>query len=46
MGCVLGSFTVEEFSVDRLMRVTPAELRSRFELFRSLTTFQELDDAI
>lgn len=46
MGCVLGSFTVEEFSVDRLMRVTPAELRERFELFRSLTAFQELGHTI
>lgn len=42
MGCVLGSFTVEEFSVDRLVRVTPAELRQRFDLFRNLTQFQEL----
>jgi sugar/nucleoside kinase (ribokinase family) len=44
MGCVLGSFTVEEFSVDRLVRVTPSELRQRFELFRSLTQFEELGD--
>jgi sugar/nucleoside kinase (ribokinase family) len=44
MGCVLGSFTVEEFSVDRLARVSPSELRGRFELFRNLTQFQELGD--
>src|SRR5262249_92071 len=44
MGCVLGSFTVEAFSVDRLIRVTPSELRQRFDLFRTLTQFQELGD--
>jgi sugar/nucleoside kinase (ribokinase family) len=44
MGCVMGSFTVEEFSVDRLVRVTSGELRDRFERFRSLTQFQELGE--
>jgi sugar/nucleoside kinase (ribokinase family) len=43
MGCVLGSFAVEEFSVDRLARVTETELRQRFGLFRGLTEIQELD---
>lgn len=42
MGCVLGSFTVEEFSVDRLARVSRAELRERFQLFRDLTQFSDL----
>jgi sugar/nucleoside kinase (ribokinase family) len=44
MGCVLGSFTVEEFSVDRLIRVTPSDLRQRFDLFRGLMQFQDLAD--
>jgi sugar/nucleoside kinase (ribokinase family) len=42
MGCVLGSFTVEEFSVDRLIRVSRRELRQRYQLFRELTQFQDL----
>lgn len=44
MGCVLGSFTVEEFSIDRLARVTRQELRHRFDAFAALTRFQELTD--
>lgn len=44
MGCVLGSFTVEEFSVDRLARATRIEVRDRFARFRELTHFQELGD--
>jgi sugar/nucleoside kinase (ribokinase family) len=43
MGCVMASFTVEEFSVDRLQRVTHEELVGRFEKFRALTAFDELD---
>ncbi|MCK6545505.1 PfkB family carbohydrate kinase [Myxococcota bacterium] len=42
MGCVLGSFTVEEFSIDRLARVSRSELRERFQLFRDLTQFNDL----
>jgi sugar/nucleoside kinase (ribokinase family) len=42
MGCVLGSFTVEAFSVDRLKQVTNAELHRRFQAFRSMTYFDEL----
>jgi sugar/nucleoside kinase (ribokinase family) len=43
MGCVMASFTVEEFSVDRLKRVTREELRARFDLFRRLTAFEGLE---
>ena len=43
MGCVMASFTVEEFSVDRLKRVTRDELRARFDLFRRLTAFEGLE---
>lgn len=42
MGSVMASFTVEEFSVDRLARVTRDELRARFETFRRLTHFEEV----
>lgn len=41
MGCVMASFTVEEFSVDRLKTVTPAELQQRFGQFSLLTRFDE-----
>ncbi len=41
-GCVMGSFTVERFSVDRLQEVTLSEFRERFVRFRALTHFQEL----
>jgi sugar/nucleoside kinase (ribokinase family) len=44
MGCVLGSFTVEEFSCDRLVRANRTEVRERFARFRELTHFQELSD--
>lgn len=42
MGCVMASFTVEEFSVDRLQRVERAELQDRFQQFSQLTSFDEI----
>ena len=45
MGCVMASFTVEEFSVDRLARTNMDEVRGRFELFRRLTSFESLATA-
>lgn len=45
MGSVLASFTVEEFSVDRLARTNMDEVRGRFELFRRLTSFESLATA-
>jgi sugar/nucleoside kinase (ribokinase family) len=44
MGSVMASFTVEQFSVDRLRQVTPSELKERFETFRRLTNFEELGE--
>ena len=44
-GSVMASFTVEEFSVDRLERVTRDELRERFDRFRRLTSFEDLGPA-
>ncbi|MCC7386764.1 MAG: sugar kinase [Deltaproteobacteria bacterium] len=46
MGCVMASFTVEEFSVDRLRRVTHDELKERFNTFRRLTSFDEIEDLL
>ena len=33
-GSVMASFTVEDFSLDRLKRLTPAEIESRYPSFR------------
>lgn len=43
MGSVMGSFAVESFSIDRIQTITRAELRLRFEKFRALTHFQDLE---
>jgi sugar/nucleoside kinase (ribokinase family) len=39
-GSAMGSFAVERFSVERLMSVTPAEIRARVEEFRNLVAFE------
>ena len=41
-GNVLASFTVEDFSIDRLRTLTPAEVRERYDEFRYLTHFESL----
>ena len=40
-GSVIASFTVEDFSVRRLLRLTPAEVQSRIDAFREFTSFGE-----
>jgi sugar/nucleoside kinase (ribokinase family) len=40
-GSTLASFAVEDFSVDRLLRLTRAEVGERFQRFRRLTYFDE-----
>jgi sugar/nucleoside kinase (ribokinase family) len=42
MGSTLASFCVEKFSLDRLLKLTRAEIDQRFGLFRRLTHFEEL----
>jgi sugar/nucleoside kinase (ribokinase family) len=42
MGSTLASFCVEAFSLDRLLRLTRAEIDERYRLFRRLTHFEEL----
>jgi sugar/nucleoside kinase (ribokinase family) len=42
MGSTLASFTVEAFSLDRLLRLTRPEIDERFRLFKHLTHFEEL----
>ena len=44
MGSTIASFTVEQFSLDRLRSVTGAEVRERFNSFRKLTHFDEMTD--
>ncbi len=39
-GSVMASFNVEEFSCDRLRRLTPAEIRDRFHQFKEFTHFE------
>jgi sugar/nucleoside kinase (ribokinase family) len=43
LGCVMGSFTVEDFSADRLASLTHEEVVQRFSEFERLTQFAGLD---
>ena len=40
-GSVMGSFAVEQFSIDRLMTVTRREIDQRVVDMRKLVTFEE-----
>jgi sugar/nucleoside kinase (ribokinase family) len=40
-GSTLASFAVEDFSLDRLLRLTQDEIRERFRHFKRLTYFDE-----
>lgn len=42
-GSVMASFTVEDFSLDRLRRVSWPEIEGRFRRFQALTAFEGLD---
>jgi sugar/nucleoside kinase (ribokinase family) len=42
MGSTLASFCVEAFSLDRLVRLTRAEIDERFRLFKRLTSFESV----
>ncbi|HEV2123098.1 MAG TPA: PfkB family carbohydrate kinase, partial [Chloroflexota bacterium] len=41
-GSVVASFTVEDFSVNRLTTVTPDEMQKRYREFREFTYFDEV----
>jgi sugar/nucleoside kinase (ribokinase family) len=43
-GSAVASYAVEDFSVDRLVRLRPEELQERVEQFRELTTFEASDE--
>jgi sugar/nucleoside kinase (ribokinase family) len=42
MGSTIASFTVEQFSLDRLRELDLSQVRKRFDSFRQLTHFDEL----
>jgi len=46
MGSTIASFTVEQFSLDRLRNLTLGEVRERFAGFRQLTRFDELSGSV
>jgi aminoglycoside phosphotransferase family enzyme len=41
-GSVMASFNVEDFSMDRLWRLTREEVDQRFQQFQDLTRFEPL----
>lgn len=43
-GSVMASFTVEQFSLDRLRTLQNEEIRKRFRLFKQLTHFEDLGE--
>ena len=43
MGSTLASYCVEAFSLDRLLRLTRAEIDERFRLFKRLTHFETVE---
>lgn len=40
-GAVMASFTVEDFSLERLKRLTPGEIEQRYGAFQSMVTFEQ-----
>ena len=44
-GSVMASFTVEDFSCDRLRRLKPEEINERFRHFKRITNFEEIEFA-
>jgi len=44
-GTIIASFTVEDFSVDRLRTLTPDEVLARYDEFRLLTHYDALTEA-
>jgi sugar/nucleoside kinase (ribokinase family) len=43
-GSVMASFNVEDFSLNRLLRLQPKEIRERFRQFKTLTEFEADQD--
>jgi sugar/nucleoside kinase (ribokinase family) len=46
MGATIASFTVEQFSLDRLRDLSLEDVRKRFDAFRHLTHFESLPDHV
>jgi sugar/nucleoside kinase (ribokinase family) len=43
-GSVMASFNVEDFSLDRMLRLTPQEVGERFRQFQALTRFETIGE--
>ena len=41
-GSVMASFNVEEFGIERVSRLTHAEINDRFKAFKQMTHFEEI----
>jgi hypothetical protein len=39
-GAVMASFTVEDFSLERLKRLEPGEIERRYAAFQTMVTFE------
>ena len=46
MGCTIASFTVEQFSLDRLRTLDLAQIRARYRAFKELVRFEELQEGV
>jgi hypothetical protein len=46
LGGVLASFTVEQFSLDRLRSLTPDEIRARYAEARQRAHFDDLEEDV
>ncbi|MDH5678300.1 MAG: PfkB family carbohydrate kinase [Nitrospinota bacterium] len=46
MGSVMASFTVEDFSIDRLRKLKRNEIADRFRFFKSFTHFEDLSEVV
>ena len=46
MGATIASFTVEQFSLDRLRSLELSAVRKRFDAFRALVHFEPLPEHV
>ena len=44
-GSVLASYNVEDFSLNRMRRLTPADIAARYRAFKQIAYFEAMDDA-
>ena len=46
LGGVMASYAVEAFSLDRLRTLTPADIRARYQAFKTMTHFDDLEASL